>query len=424
MTRRIIYSYVSRELLLSFLVAFLFFFVVFFVNQLLLLAEDILEKRVPLWDVVMLLIYSLPSIVALAVPFGTLVGGLMAVGRLSSDNEIIAFQGSGIALRVLFLPILFWGAVLSLFSFVTNDYLLPIGNMNLVTRYRELIMSNPDLEFESHSVQEYQDLVLVTGDVSDRVIEELLIIETGRRGRERVISAGRAELFEDAERPGVFSLRLSDVESHDPVSGDEEDHDFFTSEEMTYNILLSDIALSVRNPTAREMSSVDVWEMIEEQRKSLDRRKASHREDIRKLERRYIGEYIEASGAVWGDGYELATAELAETFAELRTEQERNITSRSLQINLIEFHKKFSIPFACLTFVVLAFPIGLRTRRSGRAVGFIVGLGVSTFYWGLIFAGQTVGTEHQNVPAFLAMWFPNILVVAIGVTSYALKRAR
>ena len=73
--------YVAREFLLSFSVAFLFFFFVFFVNQMLLMAEQVLTKRVGAWQVFLLVLYSLPAIVALSFPFASLVGALMAVGR-------------------------------------------------------------------------------------------------------------------------------------------------------------------------------------------------------------------------------------------------------------------------------------------------------------------------------------------------------
>ena len=73
--------YIVREVFVSFLIAFLFFFFIFFINQLLLMAEKILAKKVPLQDVIMLVVYSIPRIVTYALPFGTLVGGLMAVGR-------------------------------------------------------------------------------------------------------------------------------------------------------------------------------------------------------------------------------------------------------------------------------------------------------------------------------------------------------
>ncbi|MDE7383701.1 MAG: LptF/LptG family permease, partial [Treponemataceae bacterium] len=47
---RVLLRYLVKELMLYFFVAFLFFFMVFFVNQILLLAESILRKRVPFGD--------------------------------------------------------------------------------------------------------------------------------------------------------------------------------------------------------------------------------------------------------------------------------------------------------------------------------------------------------------------------------------
>ncbi len=72
--------YVGREFLLSFTVAFLFFFFIFFVNQVLVMAEEIFSRKVPFWDVLRLVIYSLPWVVALSFPLGSLVGLLWALG--------------------------------------------------------------------------------------------------------------------------------------------------------------------------------------------------------------------------------------------------------------------------------------------------------------------------------------------------------
>ena len=86
---------------------------------------------------------------------------------------------------------------------------------------------------------------------------------------------------------------------------------------------------------------------------------------------------------------------------------------RSLQIYLLEFHKKFSIPAGCLAFVIFAFPVGYFARRSGRSIGFGIGLIVSVLYWSLLFAGQTLGLRLDFSP-FWSMWLPNILLVLMG----------
>ncbi len=422
------YAYVAREFLLAFLVAFLFFFFIFFVNQLLLLAEDILAKDVPLVDVLKLILYSLPSIVALSFPFGALVGALMAVGRLSSDNEIIAFRASGISHRVLFVPMLVLGIAFSVFSFVMNDYFLPLGTIRFGNLYRELLYSNPRLELEPHSVIRYRDSTLVTGNVDGEGIDNLVIIEAPEGGERRVISADQARLTEEGPAPGVLSLELEDVFSQQGRAGEGGGYEYFSAASMVYNVLLRDITFSVRSPGPREMSSVDVYAVIREKRAELAERRRTHEASVARERSALYRDYLSASRmGVYGEdgaGRPPTPAELGARLESLQRSDSRVIRDRSLQIYWIEFHKKFSIPFACLAFTVFAFPVGLLTRRSGRSVGFAVGLMVAVVYWAMLIAGQTLGTQQLSYSAFLSMWAPNLLLLGLGGLVFFVRRHR
>lgn len=411
---RITYLYVTREFLFSFFVAFLFFFGIFFVNQLLLLAEDILTRNVPLLAVLRLILYSLPSIVALSFPFGALVGSLMAVGHLVGSNEIQAFQASGLPTRRIFAPIVALGLVLSLGSFVMNDYLLPLGTLNFGRLYRELLYANPELELEPYSIRRYQDSTIVTGNVRENKIDDLLIIERGSDG-ERIILSGPASISGDAAGGGVISLDLSQVFTHTRRNADR--YEYLQAEDMQYNILLRDITVALRTPGPREMSSYDVFVKMQDQKSDLHARRASQEEEIRQLRNMLQLEYFAKSNALARGDIEAGQVqnELEARLRELNREQERDIFDREFQLYSIEFHKKFSIPFACLSFVVFAFPVALRTGRKGRAVGFGLGLLVSVAYWAMILAGQTLGMERPEISPFLAMWFPNLLLLLLGL---------
>lgn len=131
---------------------------------------------------------------------------------------------------------------------------------------------------------------------------------------------------------------------------------------------------------------------------------------------RYLRDTSAGDSAAVGRGL----AELAGAYARYRAARDHSPVDRNLQLYLLEFHKKFSIPFACLIFVLFAFPISLMARRSGRAVGFGLGLLVSTVYWGLLFMGQTLGMRLE-LPPLLAMWLPNLLVLAAAVSLLAYR---
>ncbi len=81
---------------------------------------------------------------------------------------------------------------------------------------------------------------------------------------------------------------------------------------------------------------------------------------------------------------------------------------------LVELHKKFSIPFACLVFGLIGVPVGLIVRRGGRLVGLGVGVGIITLYYILLTAGEKLAQTSLYTP-FLGAWTPNILTFIAGV---------
>jgi len=61
----------------------------------------------------------------------------------------------------------------------------------------------------------------------------------------------------------------------------------------------------------------------------------------------------------------------AESFAlSLNALRNEKIVDTSLQIYRLELQKKFVIPSACFFFALLAFPLGLGSRKAGRSAGF------------------------------------------------------
>jgi lipopolysaccharide export system permease protein len=160
-----IYRYIVGEGAFSFFVSFLFFFFIFFVNQMLLMAEEILSKRAPPDQVALLILFFASRHHRQAAPFASLVGILMAIGRMTSDNEILILRASGFSYRVVFLPVLVLGALISLLSFFANDVLLPAGTRNSESCTSGFLLSTPAMELESNSVKRFKDTVIVTGTV-------------------------------------------------------------------------------------------------------------------------------------------------------------------------------------------------------------------------------------------------------------------
>lgn len=416
--------YVAREFLSAFLVAFLFFFFVFVANVLLVTAEQIFANQVPIGVVARLMLFSLPLIVFYSVPFGTLLGALMAVSRLSADNEIIAVMAAGIPLRRLFLPLAAAGVILSGLSFVFNDLLLPASNIEFSRIYRRMLATNPSVELEPFAVERYEEMAIVTGAIDGGTIETPLILDRTAAGERRLIIARSASFAESTAQDGVISLHLKDVFSH-VADIDDTRHEYLRADSMEYNILLRDVsgALGAAGPT--EMSSVDLRREIRSMQVRLET-EGEQRAETRESERyRLLAEVAAAERTVAADPGRLPDER--DRIAAITTGFERSVrrtaSERTVHTYLLELHKKYAIPLACLAFMALALPAGLLARRAGRTFGFLVGICLCFFYWTLLTVGETTSLRAGFAPA-LPVWLPNAVVLVAAGAIAVLNRAR
>ncbi|MCL2410537.1 MAG: LptF/LptG family permease [Treponema sp.] len=403
-----IFKYVLVEMAFSFLICFLFFFFVFFVNQILLMALEVLARRVPFEQVALLILYSLPTVIAMSAPFASLVGTLMTVGRLTSDNEILVMLSSGLSYKAVFFPAIAVGVVVSLLSFFTNDILLPAGTIQFNRLWRRILVSIPALELQPNSVKRFQDTVIVTGDVTGNTIHNILILDRTDDGERRIIMASSAELRDG----GVFGLSL-ELENAFINSSKEivrEDFDYATAEHLQYWVSNEDIIHQMMNITPREMSARDVHTQIQIRRAELADRINDRK--IRSLNFAVSLENIFRAGPEsdeWNRRSAAVSAFNRELLAIESIRDDRNLTS-----HVIEIYRKFSVPLGAFCFVFLAVSLGLMAKKSGQAVGFIFGVLIAVVYWSMLFIGQTMGLR-VGTPPFWSMWLPNILSLAIGI---------
>jgi lipopolysaccharide export system permease protein len=416
----IILGYVAKEFLFGFAVCFFFFFAVFFVNQILLMAEDILSRKAPVKDVVLLLIYSMPSIIAMSFPFAALVGALMAAGRLSSDSEMLALMAAGIPPRKIFAPFLALGLVFSLVSFSMNDYFLPRGSIEFGKLSRSLVASTPALELKPWSSKRYKDITVVTGAMEGTHIKDVLIFDRSESGSERVISAGEASLSVD-ERHSDVLLRLSDVWEQTVTKDEPDRFEWARAASMEYRISMREEGQSAGSLGPRDMPSVDLAKVISQKSATLEQKRDKRDQDIESARLRLQDSY--ETEAVSGDAWNNSSSRLSGLLASLRSFGSEKPVDRTLQVYELEYYKKFSIPFGALCFVVLAFPLGLLARKSGRTMGFGIGILIAVFYWALLLGGTTLGTSLGWSP-FWSTWAPNAIVLLVGASLWISRQKR
>ena len=89
---------------------------------------------------------------------------------------------------------------------------------------------------------------------------------------------------------------------------------------------------------------------------------------------------------------------------------------------IMEIHRKFSIPVACLVFVLIGIGLGVTSRKDGRLASFALGLMVIFTYYVIMYGAEAMA-KGALVSPHLAMWLPNILLGLAGLTLFAWRSA-
>ena len=350
----ILIKYIFKDLFLYFLVSFLFFFMIFFVNQILLTVEDLLAKSAPFYDVMRIMFYSLPFIIAQSSPFATLVGFLMSLGGMMSNNEILIFRAAGFSFIRILIPTAILGLLISIASFFVNDYLLPLGTIKYNRLMREIMNSTPTIELESNSVKSLDNSNVVIGEVNENTVSDIIIFDT-KDDTDRLIFAGESVLH-GAKSEGVlmqFDMNDSTVLSIDKKN--RQKYDVMTSKKSILNIFDSTL-LGNTSRSAREMTTYDLTKAIKKMRSDA---------------------------------------------------QEDNSLRRRLNLWVMEYHKKFSLPFGSIFFAFsIAFLFG---KHNGQTIGLFLGLVVCVLYWAMQIMGQLF-VQRVGLNAFWCIWVPNFVI--------------
>ncbi|WP_428771736.1 LptF/LptG family permease [Treponema sp. HNW] len=363
--KAVLLRYIFRELIGYFIVAFLFFFLIFFVNHILLNAADILEKRVPLTKVALFIFYALPFIIAQSAPFATLVGFLMCIGRMVTDKEFLVMRSCGRSPYFFLIPVAVTGLIISIFSFMVNDYLIPLGTISYNKLYLSILVSNPAVALEPYSIKRTQNSTLVIGDVSGRHVSDLLLFDTDSSGNQRAVISSGADIVPHKDDAVIMQLDMKNTLAFFFNNDNRDSFDYLVSDHTVLNIFSSSFLPSFGAVNPQEMTSHDLKLKLKE----MDTGESGVNPAVRNSYR-------------------------------------------------IEYYRKFSLPFGSLFFALLAFPLAaLFARRNGQTVGLIIGVIIAVFYWALMILGQQFGFRN-GLNGFWAMWIPNFLVAFFSLVFF------
>ena len=353
---KILRNYILKEFIVPFCLALLVLTFIMVLGNLVKSAELVINKGVKISLVIKSFLYMIPFLFTYTIPLACLFGVIFALGRLSSDNEIMAIRTSGVNIMRLIIPLLIVGLILSLILVTLNDRIIPYFHFAARKALMDIGTRNPAAYLEPGVfINSFQKYILFIYGIDQNKLSNIRIYEPQEGKPTRTIVAKKGEFIYLANENKI-KLKLIDGTSDEPNPNDP--NNFYKLNFRIYFMTLN-VSQNAANLPERKPKYMTIKELNNE---------------IGKLEKLYI------------DPVPLIT----------------------------EIHKKVSFAFSCLVLIFLGAPLAIISRKHSKSVNTVLGFLVITSYY-LLFLGAEALSIQNTIPAAIAMWLPNLLVVIIGL---------
>lgn len=370
--------------------------------------EMVVGRDIPAAMVARLFIYNLAWMLALAVPMAALVAPLMAFGRLSADNEIVALKASGINPLRLIIPVLIAAAVVGTGLIWFNNEVLPNSNHSARLLMSQINRTRPTLQIKDNvfvgSIPGYYLLVKWRDPRGNSLRGITIYDQTDSRWPRTVTGAtGQMRFTPDGN---TLIMELQDGEVHEYV-GTERSYRRTRFEAQTFFLpgAGGNTPAALSNfRTDREKSSAHMLQEVAGWKSNL----VNHHAELDSMSRTALYASLTPHA-----GVRKPILKAHETTA-MRLRGQILSQRRLINSMMIEVHKKYSIPAACVVFVLIGAPLGILARRGGMAISLGLSLGLFILYWASLIGGEELA-DRLYVNAFWAMWSANFLIGAAGI---------
>ena len=414
---KILPKYLVKEHIGPFCFALLVINSIFILNLIFRELGKFMSKGLSLGTILEFIFLNLAWMIALSVPCAVLTATIMAFGRLSAENEITAIKAAGISLYQI-LPatlIVSLGVAGALIWF--NNEVLPDFNHRTKLLMLDIARKKPLLNLEAGviytDIPNYNILGPTIKEInSTTYIENITIDDQTTSNIIKTIIAKVGEIT-FSEETGLVEITLLDGELQEIDINNPES---FKKVEFTKHVIKIPMTemLLMRSQSEyrgdREKSSAALMEGVYKNRQRILERRQKLNETVNEQLSKYI-----YSNSKEEKTLDLLILDHQRLNRKIKTDLNLiNSYKKSIDRDLVEVHKKYSIPAVCVVFVLVGSPLGILARKQGWAAAAGLSIGFFLLYWAFLIGGESLA-DRQKISPFWGMWSPNILVGGLGI---------
>jgi len=423
--------------------------------------DDLVGKGLDFYTIGELLFYFALSFVPMSLPLAILLASLMTFGNLGENMELTAIKSAGVSLQRFLRPLVILVVIISIGAFYFSNNLLPITNLKSRALLYDIQRQRP--EFNIKAGQFYNgiegfSIKIAEKNLKTNLLMNILIYDhTDKAGNIAVTYAdsGYMRMTPDEENIVLTlyngysykeftdgSNRRKRVKDRSyPQRKDSFEKEVIVMKLTGFGLNRTDEDLFKTNYSMLNLqqleSATDSLSELLVKRKKLTNTTLTRNQlfvGVQKL-KRFHDDTLRKKKAEHIDTSAFVPKELLKTLSQ--REQENNIdraitkarstrnfiiTSKNtilakekrIRRYKIEWHRKFTLSFACFIFFFIGAPLGAIIRKGGLGMPIVISVLFFLFYHITSMTGEKFVRQDVLDP-FGGMWISSFFLLPIGV---------
>ncbi|MFV0472613.1 MAG: LptF/LptG family permease [Paludibacteraceae bacterium] len=446
---------IDRYLLKRFLT---YFFMTLFICMLILLMQftwkhlqDLVGKGVPIDVLAEFFLYAALTVIPMALPLAILLAALMTFGNLGENFELTAMKASGISLFRIMRGLIVFISLVCIAAFFFSNNVLPVSQTKLWTLIFSLRQKSPELEIpmgEFYSGINDINIYVRGKNTEKKLLKDLMIYDFTNGFNNATVTVADSGRIQSTPDNKHLMLTLYSGESFENMkqqtsSGNANnvpyrretfkkkevlidfDSDFNRYDESILKDQHVSKNIALLTETIDSVSKVVVSRGNQQAKETIDTKYLGGQilqsetnlavTDTSQLSKNPDSLFLSQSQTKMNETVMIARQN-AQAMKDKIEYDKVMLTEPTVYLrrHQIEWHRKFTLSFACLIFFFIGAPLGAIIRKGGLGMPVVISVLMFVFYYIIDTSGYKMAREGFW-EVYRGMWLSSFILLPIGL---------
>lgn len=416
--------------------------------------DDLVGKGLEITVITELLFYAVVTLIPMALPLAILLSSIMTFGNMGEHNELMALKSSGISLIRIMFPLINFIILVCIGAFFFSNIVLPYTNLKMGSLLYDVRHQKPEVSIKegmfSDAIEGYSIKVGKKNKKTSMLYNLMIYDHTENKGN-RIVTVADSATLKTTNDNNYLILTMYHGTSYSEIfekkkrkSQRKFPHRFDSFEEQRVLIDMSGLGFERTNESLfkNHYQMLNLGQLqfaVDSLSDKLDIREVNFKSQL--VSNNYIKRITkQVKDSLWFKNdtvpeKSLSIDSLFNTFVGGTRERvydqainnARNTKSfisstavdftnkfKWIKKHEIEWHRKFTLSFACLILFFIGAPLGAIIRKGGLGMPVVI----SVFFFIIYYVISISGEKSAKIgawPSWLGMWLSALTLFPLGL---------